>query len=50
MIEAFEARVLSDGKLPVMLGGEHLVTLGALRAAAAKYRGCIFCISTRTRI
>ncbi|NLA87030.1 MAG: agmatinase, partial [Clostridiales bacterium] len=31
-IEAFTARLLADGKIPVMLGGEHLVTLGAFRA------------------
>ncbi len=33
MIEERADRILSDGKLPVMLGGEHLVTLGAVRAA-----------------
>ncbi|WP_087065644.1 agmatinase [Intestinibacillus massiliensis] len=38
-IEAFTDGVLADGKLPVMIGGEHLVTLGALRAAARKYPG-----------
>lgn len=36
-IEAFTAQLLADGKTPVMLGGEHLVTLGALRAAFKKY-------------
>lgn len=36
-IEAFAARVLGDGKLPCMIGGEHLVTLGAVRAAVKKY-------------
>ena len=36
-IEKFSAKILNDGKLPVMLGGEHLVTLGAVRAAAEKY-------------
>lgn len=36
-IEACAARVLRDGKLPVMIGGEHLVTLGAVRAAVKKY-------------
>ncbi len=30
-------KILSDGKLPLMIGGEHLVTLGAVRAAAEKY-------------
>lgn len=29
--------ILEDGKLPFMIGGEHLVTLGAVRAAAQKY-------------
>lgn len=29
--------ILSDGKLPFMLGGEHLVTLGAFRAIVKKY-------------
>ncbi len=29
--------ILEDGKLPVMLGGEHLVTLGAVRAVRACY-------------
>ena len=29
--------ILKDGKLPFMIGGEHLVTLGSVRAAAEKY-------------
>ncbi len=29
--------ILDDGKLPVMLGGEHLLTLGAVRALLEKY-------------
>jgi len=33
-IEARAEEILKDGKLPFMLGGEHLVTLGSLRAAA----------------
>lgn len=36
-IEAFAGRVIFDGKVPCMIGGEHLVTLGAVRAAAKKY-------------
>ena len=36
-IEEFTLRVLKDEKLPVMVGGEHLVTLGAVRAAAKVY-------------
>lgn len=30
-------KILQDGKLPFMIGGEHLLTLGAVRAAAQKY-------------
>ncbi len=36
-IETYTAQLLADGKRPVMLGGEHLVTLGAIRAAAKAY-------------
>lgn len=31
------AEILDDGKVPCMIGGEHLVTLGAVRAVAEKY-------------
>ena len=37
MIEAKAAEILTAGKMPVLLGGEHLVTLGAVRAAAKKF-------------
>ena len=36
-ITAFTERILDSGKLPFMIGGEHLVTLGAVRAVAKKY-------------
>ena len=36
-IEERAAEILSDGKRPFLLGGEHLVTLGAFRAALKKY-------------
>ena len=36
-IEARTQEILDDGKLPILIGGEHLVTLGAVRAAAKKY-------------
>lgn len=36
-IEDRASGILADGKLPFMIGGEHLVTLGAFRAAAEKY-------------
>lgn len=29
--------ILNDGKIPFMIGGEHLVTLGSVRATAEKY-------------
>lgn len=37
MIEARTAEILNAGKMPVMLGGEHLVTLGAVRATVQRY-------------
>ncbi|MGN0979235.1 MAG: agmatinase [Candidatus Avoscillospira sp.] len=36
-IEARAEEILGDGKLPLLLGGEHLVTLGAVRAVAKRY-------------
>ncbi len=36
-IEARTEEILNAGKLPLMIGGEHLVTLGAVRAAAKRY-------------
>ncbi len=36
-IEERAAEILEAGKLPFMIGGEHLVTLGAVRAAVKKY-------------
>lgn len=36
-IEKISAEILDAGKLPVMLGGEHLVTLGAVRQASKRY-------------
>ena len=30
-------QILQDGKMPLMLGGEHLVTLGAVRAVYERY-------------
>ncbi|MBO7721876.1 MAG: agmatinase [Kiritimatiellae bacterium] len=41
-LEAIETRageILDDGKIPFMLGGEHLVTLGAVRAAFKRFPG-----------
>ena len=36
-IEARAAEILKAGKLPLLLGGEHLVTLGSVRAVLKKY-------------
>ncbi len=40
VLSAIEERasvIFNDGKIPFMIGGEHLVTLGAIRAAINKY-------------
>lgn len=36
-IEEMTQMILEDSKKPVMIGGEHLVTLGTVRAVAKKY-------------
>ncbi|AWK50881.1 agmatinase [Clostridium beijerinckii] len=36
-IEEFTEEIVNDNKIPCMIGGEHLVTLGAVRAVAKKY-------------
>ena len=36
-IESIVGEVLDDGKFPVLLGGEHSLTLGAVRALAARH-------------
>lgn len=36
-IEARTEEILKDGKLPLLLGGEHLVTMGSFRAILKKY-------------
>ena len=37
MIEGRAAEILDAGKIPFLLGGEHLVTLGAVRAVAKRH-------------
>ena len=37
MIEAHTEEIISAGKIPFLLGGEHLVTLGAVRAVAKRH-------------
>jgi len=37
MIEERAAEILGAGKIPFLLGGEHLVTLGSVRAVAKRY-------------
>lgn len=36
-IENFATKVVEDSKIPAMIGGEHLVTLGAFRGVFKKY-------------
>ena len=36
-IESFARKVLADGKFPLLIGGEHLVTLGNFKAVYEKY-------------
>ena len=36
-IESFVSKILSDGKYPAMIGGEHLTTLPVIRAMHKKY-------------
>ena len=36
-IEEQSRKILADGKLPILIGGEHLVTLGSVRAVFEKY-------------
>ena len=36
-IEDFTRQIVRDGKIPVMTGGEHLVTLGAFKAVLEQY-------------
>lgn len=36
-IQETTERILSDKKIPLMIGGEHLVTLGAIRAVVKEY-------------
>lgn len=36
-IEEFSAQIIQDKKIPLMIGGEHLVTLGSVRAVAREY-------------
>ncbi|HOQ16775.1 MAG TPA: agmatinase [Defluviitaleaceae bacterium] len=37
-IENFAQNILNDEKIPLMIGGEHLVSLGAVKAAVKKYK------------
>ena len=39
MIEAKADEILASGKIPFLLGGEHLVSLGAVRAVAKRHPG-----------
>ena len=37
IIKEYVSELLKDNKIPAMIGGEHLVTLGAVQAVAEKY-------------
>ena len=41
LIEERAAQILADGKRPFLLGGEHLVTLGAFRAVLKKHQDVV---------
>ena len=36
-IEEMSQKIISDNKIPLMMGGEHLVTIGSVRAVVKKY-------------
>ena len=40
-IEEFAEEIVNDNKIPCMIGGEHLVTLGAVKVVVKKYQNCI---------
>jgi len=37
VVESFCGKIHDDSKMPVMMGGEHIMTCGAIRAAAARW-------------
>lgn len=48
-IERYAAQIIRDGKIPLMVGGEHLVTLGVMRAACKAYKDiCIIHFDAHT--
>ena len=48
-VEAQTTKILGAGKFPIMLGGEHLVTLGAFRAVHKKHQDvCIIHFDAHT--
>lgn len=36
-IKNYTKKIINDNKMPIMLGGEHLITLGSIRAMVEKY-------------
>ena len=38
IIEEFSSKIVKDKKIPLMIGGEHLVSLGSIRAVAKAYK------------
>ena len=49
-IEERTAKIIEDGKIPFMIGGEHLVTLGSVRAVQNSILICISFISMHIQI
>ena len=43
-IKDYVAKIISDDRIPCMIGGEHLVTLGAVEAVAKNMTICILFI------
>lgn len=51
MINDFTRNIVNDGKLPIMLGGEHLVTLPAVEAVLEKFPNlCIIHLDAHTDV
>jgi agmatinase len=51
MIKNFTQNIINDGKIPIMLGGEHLTTLPAVEAVSEKYPDlCVIHLDAHTDV
>ncbi len=51
MIRNFTQNIINDGKIPIMLGGEHLTTLPAVEAVSEKYPDlCVIHLDAHTDV